>query len=68
MSFSSSRITDRALRSPCINVCVLNEADVCEGCFRTANEIQCWSGMDADERKQTLERTWERARASGNVL
>ena len=32
--------------SPCIDVCRLNAATgLCEGCFRTLDEIGGWSGM-----------------------
>jgi len=37
--------------SPCISVCRMNVASgLCEGCFRTLDEIAAWSGMD-DEGK-----------------
>jgi predicted Fe-S protein YdhL (DUF1289 family) len=32
-------------RSPCINVCVLDEADICRGCFRSRAEIALWSTL-----------------------
>jgi uncharacterized protein len=32
--------------SPCISVCRMNEASgLCEGCFRTLEEIACWSTL-----------------------
>jgi uncharacterized protein len=53
--------------SPCIDVCQLNDATgLCEGCFRSIQEIMRWSGLDepgrravvaaADARKQRLTR------------
>ena len=37
--------------SPCINVCRMNEATrLCEGCFRTLDEIACWSGYTREEK------------------
>jgi predicted Fe-S protein YdhL (DUF1289 family) len=35
--------------SPCIGICILRSVKggkVCEGCFRTAREIENWSSMD----------------------
>lgn len=37
--------------SPCINVCRMNDATgLCEGCFRTLDEIACWSGYTREEK------------------
>ncbi|HSD52710.1 MAG TPA: DUF1289 domain-containing protein [Burkholderiales bacterium] len=37
--------------SPCINVCRMNDAiGLCEGCFRTLDEIACWSGYTREEK------------------
>jgi predicted Fe-S protein YdhL (DUF1289 family) len=35
--------------SPCIDICKLNEHDVCIGCKRTIGEIAQWSAMTAEE-------------------
>jgi predicted Fe-S protein YdhL (DUF1289 family) len=35
--------------SPCIDICKLNEHDVCIGCKRTIGEIARWSAMTAEE-------------------
>jgi predicted Fe-S protein YdhL (DUF1289 family) len=43
--------------SPCINVCRMNpETALCEGCYRTLDEIAGWSGMSAEERRVVLAR------------
>jgi uncharacterized protein len=34
-------------QSPCIEICTLNEANVCQGCMRTVQEIVDWSRMSA---------------------
>jgi uncharacterized protein len=40
--------------SPCISVCRMDAATgLCEGCFRTLDEIAAW-GMAGDEEKRTL--------------
>ena len=43
--------------SPCINVCRMNpDTAVCEGCFRTLDEIAAWSGMRPEEKRAVLAR------------
>lgn len=38
--------------SPCVNVCRMNEATgVCEGCWRTLDEIAVWSLLDETEKR-----------------
>lgn len=41
------------VKSPCIEVCSLNDQDVCIGCYRTANEIIEWFSA-SDERKRAI--------------
>ena len=41
--------------SPCISICVLDEEDVCQGCYRTADEITRWSSASAAEQQVMLE-------------
>ena len=37
--------------SPCVNVCRMNDTTgLCEGCFRTLDEIACWSGYTREEK------------------
>ncbi|HJV26512.1 MAG TPA: DUF1289 domain-containing protein [Aromatoleum sp.] len=41
--------------SPCINICRMNgETGLCEGCFRTLDEIAGWSRQGDDERSRIL--------------
>jgi hypothetical protein len=35
--------------SPCIDICKLNECEVCIGCKRTIDEIVRWSAMTPEE-------------------
>ena len=42
--------------SPCINVCVLDERDVCRGCLRTIDEIGGWGRMSAAEQWAVVDR------------
>jgi 2-hydroxychromene-2-carboxylate isomerase len=50
------------LRSPCVNVCVLDPArSVCRGCGRTLDEIARWSSMSDAERDEIMDRLAARA-------
>lgn len=51
--------------SPCISICVLDEADVCSGCFRTLDEIIDWPSMSPAEKRDVVARLDDRAPASG---
>jgi predicted Fe-S protein YdhL (DUF1289 family) len=40
------------LPSPCISLCRMRAGDgLCEGCWRTLDEIVRWSGMNGDEKR-----------------
>ena len=41
------------VKSPCIEVCSLDDQDVCIGCYRTADEIIEWFSA-SDERKRII--------------
>ena len=45
----------RAVLSPCIGTCQLDEQGLCEGCLRTGTEIAQWSQMNDDERLRIME-------------
>lgn len=45
----------RAVLSPCIGVCSLDAAGLCEGCHRNTSEIARWSQMSDDERLHLME-------------
>jgi len=40
--------------SPCINVCALDDAGFCKGCFRTVAEIKRWKTVSDNERLDIL--------------
>jgi predicted Fe-S protein YdhL (DUF1289 family) len=44
-----------AVLSPCIGVCCLDDAGLCEGCHRTSAEIARWSQMNDNERLRFIE-------------
>ena len=51
-------------QSPCISVCVLDEQDICLGCYRSADEITDWFMADAREKRAILRRCRERMEAA----
>ncbi|NOU13494.1 MAG: DUF1289 domain-containing protein [Methylococcaceae bacterium] len=58
----SSKIN--SVESPCIRNCCLDEDDVCLGCFRTLEEIKCWSIIDHSAKREILENASIRAERS----
>ena len=58
----------RPIKSPCIGVCALNIENVCEGCYRTADEITAWVRLTHEQQVEVVALSWQRARASGKVL
>ena len=50
--------------SPCISVCLLDEQDICVGCFRSAAEVTDWFMASAEEKREILRRTEERREAA----
>jgi uncharacterized protein len=47
----------RRVESPCIGVCVIDEASgLCEGCLRTLDEIAIWGSSSAAQRREVLAR------------
>ena len=49
------------LPSPCINVCKMDApTGLCQGCYRTIDEITRWSRAAEDERARILDAVAER--------
>jgi predicted Fe-S protein YdhL (DUF1289 family) len=49
--------------SPCISVCRMDAASgLCEGCFRTLDEIAAWGLASEEDKRQVWRRLVERAR------
>lgn len=68
LAIMTARNTEKPLASPCINVCALDDADICIGCQRSVAEITQWGRMNNAERRQVLLRCIERARANGQFM
>ncbi|MFV3304018.1 DUF1289 domain-containing protein [Pseudomonas sp. NY15181] len=59
---------ERPVASPCVHVCALDDADICLGCQRSADEITRWGRMENAERREVLVRCEERARQQGVLI
>ena len=53
--------------SPCISVCLLDEDDVCVGCYRSADEVTEWFSATPDEKRSILRRSAARRAAAQPV-
>ena len=42
--------------SPCINICALDDKDICTGCFRSGEEITQWGRLESTGKKAILEK------------
>jgi uncharacterized protein len=48
-------IPEQPVASPCINVCTMNAATgLCNGCFRTIEEIAAWGSSSNSYKRQVL--------------
>jgi predicted Fe-S protein YdhL (DUF1289 family) len=42
--------------SPCVSICRMNpDRKLCEGCFRTLDEIAAWSQLSAEQKRAVLQ-------------
>ena len=56
-----TELSDQDPASPCVGVCMMNpQTDLCEGCFRTLDEIAQWWDYSSSEKRQVLVQTEER--------
>lgn len=49
------------IESPCINFCFIEDG-LCQGCWRTENEIGSWMFMSDEERKAVVKNLSQRKR------
>jgi predicted Fe-S protein YdhL (DUF1289 family) len=60
-------MADKPVKSPCNSVCMLNDEDVCVGCYRTSEEIRIWSVLNNDQRRDVVIACGERNLKSKKV-
>lgn len=54
--------------SPCVSVCKMDPArDLCEGCYRTLDEIAHWGLFDDDEKRAVITQLPARRVAAGGA-
>jgi predicted Fe-S protein YdhL (DUF1289 family) len=61
-------MSDQEPQSPCISVCLLDQDDICTGCFRSAEEITDWFMSSAEQKREILTHCHERRAASFTIL
>jgi len=59
---------EKPVKSPCVSVCVLNDDDVCVGCYRTGREITDWGAYTNEQRREVLAKVYKRGKALNPFL
>jgi hypothetical protein len=57
-------MSDTEPQSPCVSICVLDDKDICQGCFRSAEEVTDWFMSSAERKLEILAMAEERREAS----
>ncbi len=53
----ATKATSHQVASPCVSICNINDdTGLCEGCFRTLDEIAVWSQMDNAAKREVWSR------------
>jgi uncharacterized protein len=60
-------MSDTTPKSPCISICVLDDDDICMGCYRSAEEITDWFMASDEQKNEVLRKARERLQASFKV-
>ena len=53
------------VESPCIDLCTLDDDDICVGCFRSIDEICAWTGAADEQRRSILQAATSRRSGNG---
>jgi len=56
------------ITSPCVSICFLDENDICQGCYRSAQEITDWSVFSNQEKKVVMDSVKKRHRKMNKHL
>ncbi|MBK6509255.1 MAG: DUF1289 domain-containing protein [Haliea sp.] len=60
-------MSDTTPKSPCISICVLDDDDICMGCYRSAQEITDWFMASDEQKNEVLRKARERLQGSFKV-
>ena len=54
-------MADKEIQSPCIGVCSMDDSTgLCQGCYRTMDEIQGWWDLDNTQKQAVIDLASER--------
>jgi predicted Fe-S protein YdhL (DUF1289 family) len=59
---------EKPVPSPCVSICYLDDDDICQGCFRSGQEISQWGNYSNAEKKTVMSKVREREKASFNFI
>ena len=62
----SDFLATQPVQSPCVSICVLDDDDVCMGCYRTGMEIGQWGTLSSEQQRLVVKRSQHRMR--GDVV
>jgi len=57
---STESFDSKTPQSPCIDLCTLDDRDICVGCFRSIDEICAWGAAGDDQRRSILKAAADR--------
>ena len=61
----ASKAASHQVESPCVSICTINDdSGLCDGCFRTLDEIAVWSQLDNAAKREVWRRIEQRAAPS----
>ena len=60
-------MNDNDVPSPCVSICVLDDEDICQGCFRSAKEITDWFMETPEGKRDILQKAIARRRESSHI-
>ena len=60
MSYLKSESDEKPIPSPCISVCALNDDDICQGCYRSGEEIRDWMILTNAQKRKVIQKALER--------
>ena len=58
---------EKEVPSPCVSICVLDDEDICQGCFRSAREITDWFMETPEGEQEILDRAIARRKESTHI-
>lgn len=63
-----SEQAEKPVPSPCVSICYLDDDDICQGCYRSGQEISQWGRFSNSEKKVVMDKVRQREKASFNFI